>query len=412
MIKLKSSITEIVTVKIVTLLVIKVVPPLVLRNHTVSFSSVFFPVFYFFGSLDTTFTMQTVKESGSLTTLSDGVYQTKYGDTQKLNSFNYRQWAWSIQIFLQSENALAIALGEEEQPPAEDRQNHSNWIACEEKALVIIYNSCTSVTQEHVEDVNSASEMWRKLKDKFDTLNSHASQLEVRWNFNQARAQPGQTIEDYIACLLHFWKTLAGTESAITNETFKSHLLSTLPKEYDNYIDILMEQESQHSIDSLIKRLLEWEKTLLSHQAENSSSNLSITSSSTLLTHHTPWPGRQVSTTGTRGGQSRVHRGERFHSSHQTHGMIARGHGQGRFSWNRHDQPSRLGGTGRVGAQRSSSGSLCWYCGRGGHYRRECSAQSHGLEAQRSDKSGRANHQFAEVAYTLTISHAFIVTCL
>lgn len=250
--------------------------------------------------------MQTMKDSSSLTThgtlASDGVYRTKYGDTQKLNSFNYRQWARSIQIFLRSENALAIALGEEEQPPPEDRQNRSDWIAREGKALAIIYNSCTSVTQEHVEDVNSASEMWKKLKDKFDTLNSRAGQLDVRRNFNQARAQPGQTIEDYLACLLRFRKTLAGTESAITDETFKSHLLSTLPKEYDNYVDILMEQESQHSIDSLIKRLLEREKTLLSRQADNSSSNLSMTSGSALLTHHTSWPPRQASTTEVRGG--------------------------------------------------------------------------------------------------------------
>jgi len=139
-------------------------------------------------------TMQTVKDSSSIATSTDGIYRTKYGDTPKLNSFNYRQWARSIQIFLRSENALAITLGEEKQPPPLDRQNRSNWIAREGKALAIIYNSCTSVTQEHVEDVNSASEMWQKLKDKFDTVNSRAGQLDVCRNFNQARAQPGQTI--------------------------------------------------------------------------------------------------------------------------------------------------------------------------------------------------------------------------
>ena len=235
--------------------------------------------------------MQTIKDSSSITTAADGVYRTKYGDTQKLNSFNYRQWARSTQIFLRSENALAIALGEEKQPPPEDRQNRSDWIAREGKALTIIYNSCTSVTQEHVEDINSASEMWHKLRGKFDTLNSRAGQLNVRRNFNQAQAQPGQSIEDYLASLLRFRKTLAGTESAITDETFKSHLLSTLPKEYDNYVHILIEQEGQHTIDGLIKRLLEREKTLLSRQAENSSSNMSMTSGSALLSQHSTRPG-------------------------------------------------------------------------------------------------------------------------
>ena len=35
--------------------------------------------------------MQTIKDSSSITTAANGVYRTKYGDTQKLNSFNYRQ---------------------------------------------------------------------------------------------------------------------------------------------------------------------------------------------------------------------------------------------------------------------------------------------------------------------------------
>ena len=144
--------------------------------------------------------MQTIKDNGSLVTpgtlASNWVYRTKYCDTQKLNSFNYRQWAWSIQIFLRSENAPGITLGEEEQPPSNNRQNRSDWIAREGKPLAIIYNSCTSVTQEHVEDMNSASEMWKTLKNMFDRLNSRVGQLDVRRNFNEARAQPGQTMED------------------------------------------------------------------------------------------------------------------------------------------------------------------------------------------------------------------------
>jgi len=132
---------------------------------------------------------------------------------------------------------------------------------------------------------------------------------------------------NYLASLLRFRKTLAGTESAITDKTFRSHLLSTLPKEYDNYVDILMEKESQHTIDSLIKRLLEREKTLLSRQAENTSSNLSMTCGSALLTHHTSYSGPQVETTGMRGRSYRGGLGRRSFVSHSTRGMVARGHG-------------------------------------------------------------------------------------
>ena len=59
----------------------------------------------------------------------------------------------------------------------------------------------------------------------------------------------------------------------------------------------------------------------------------------------------------------------------------------------------------------STRSGVCWHCGRGGHNRRNCSARRRGLEAQRSDNAVRASHQFAELAYAPTVSHALIVTC-
>jgi len=56
-------------------------------------------------------TMQSDKFTDPIQSETDSVYRTKYGNTPKLTSFNYRQWARSIQIFLRAENALAITLG-------------------------------------------------------------------------------------------------------------------------------------------------------------------------------------------------------------------------------------------------------------------------------------------------------------
>ena len=110
------------------------------------------------------------------------------------------------------------------------------------------------------------------LKGKLDRNNSRAGQLEVGRIFNQSCVQSGQTIETYIAQLLLYQKTLAGTDYAITDETtIKALLLSTLSKYYDNYVDILMEQQNQHTIDSLVQRLFERERTLQSRQGESTS---------------------------------------------------------------------------------------------------------------------------------------------
>ncbi|PWW80562.1 hypothetical protein C7212DRAFT_341267 [Tuber magnatum] len=145
--------------------------------------------------------MESEQSSEGIPNQTDGIYQTKYSTTPKLTSFNYCQWARSIQIFLRAENALGITLGEKPEPPVQQMQRCCDWIMREGKALAIIYNSCTMITQQHVEDVEGAKAMWDM-------------------------------------------KTLAGTDNAISDEIFKAHLLSTLPKCYDNYVDILIEHST------------------------------------------------------------------------------------------------------------------------------------------------------------------------
>ena len=118
--------------------------------------------------------------------------------------------------------------------------------------------------------------MWDMLREKLVSNNSRAGQLEVQRSFNQSHVQSGQTIENYIALLLRYLIILAGTNNVITDETFKAHLLSTLPKYYDNYVDILIEQQDQHTLDSLVQRLLEREKTFQLRQGRSTSGSALI----------------------------------------------------------------------------------------------------------------------------------------
>lgn len=296
--------------------------------------------------------MEAEQSSEAIQNQTDGTYRTKYGITPKLTSFNYRQWARSIQIFLRAENALAITLGEEPEPPAQQVQRRSDWIMREGKALAIIYNSCTMITQQHVEDVEGARAMWDMLKEKFDSNNSRAGQLEVRRSFNQSRVQSGQTIENYIALLLRYRKTLAGTNNAITDETFKAHLLSTLSKCYDNYVDILMEQQDQHTIDSLVQRLLEREKTLQSRQGESASG------SALIMRHSRDQRTSNHSST----LASRIGSGPRH----------ARGAYSGRVNYSHQPWRTGRGGSRTTGERFEGKAIVCWHCGKEGHRRSEC----------------------------------------
>lgn len=241
----------------------------------------------------------------------------------------------------------------------------------EGKALAIIYNSCTMITQQHVADAEGARAMWDMLKEKFDSNNSRAGQLEGQRSFNQSRVQSGQTIEDYIALLLRYQKTLAGTNRAITDETFKAHLLSTLPKCYDNYVDILMEQQDEHTIDSLVQRLLEREKILQSRQGEG-------TSGSALIMRHSR---EQRTSYPSSGLTSRI-------TSSARHG---RGTYSGRINYSRHPWRTGRGGNRTTGERFEGKAIVCWHCGKEGHRRSECRSRRGRQKARPREHLGEQN---------------------
>jgi len=131
---------------------------------------------------------------------------------------------------------------------------------------------------------------------------------------------------------------------------------------YDNYVDILMEQQDEHTIDSLIQRLLEREKTLQSRSGENTSANTAMTLGSALTVRHAVNHGT-------------LNPNLRLASRMPTRSRRGRGVYHGRGSTSHPPWRARHGGAGRrSGGAWVGRGMNCWHCGKQGHRRSECRA--------------------------------------
>ena len=92
--------------------------------------------------------------------------------------------------------------------------------------------------------------------------------------FSGARPVEGKPIADYVSTLLYFRDQLSGTEEPITDSTFISLLLMTLPAAFDMFSDILL---GQRTVEELIAKIREMEDTLRTCQADYGSTNTSST---------------------------------------------------------------------------------------------------------------------------------------
>jgi len=270
-------------------------------------------------------------------------YRCKYGEIDKLSDTNFAQWVRNIRAFLRGENCLQIVLKEEAEPSADEYTKWKDYESRKGAAYALIFASCTPEIQEYISGLDEPADMWTKLREKLDTSASRAGRTMLARQFSQSKPDPSQPIQKYLAKLLQFRRRLAGTDQAISDEAFSSHVISTLPTSFNSFVDIILHQPDGYTVGNLISKVIEAEATVHSRTSEQTSLNTSITSGTALYTNSLSRGYRGNSQVGTRGRAS-------------LRGGRTLGRARGGRSWK--------------GGRRDLIS--CWYCGLRGHRESDC----------------------------------------
>jgi len=97
--------------------------------------------------------------------------------------------------------------------------------------------------------------MWSILKDRFDSTVSTKGRLAIRKQFQATRPVPGQPLSHFISILHMLQYQLTGTEHAIDNETFKDHMLVSLPANYSTLVEIIHERKLFITVAEVIHKI-------------------------------------------------------------------------------------------------------------------------------------------------------------
>ena len=289
------------------------------------------------------------------------VYRCKYGEINKLTHYNYARWKRDIEFFLQAESALSIVLGDEVHPGGRVARG-TEFDRRSGKAAAIINASCHGSVKTYINGMRDPHLMWEELRTKLDTSNTRAGRTAILRHFNQLRPTPGSSIAEYVTLLLDCRQELEGSEQAIQNETFITHLVTSLPAECNSIVDIITHQPiERQTVDYVIATLVEWETSRRNHKLEVGSN---ATVGSTMIT------------------------GNALHVRSQQ----VRVRNSGRF------RPKSSPRANFVSSRPSSTISLtCWYCNKKGHRQANCFAKRRAdrarLERSGLQKRGPPQHE-------------------
>lgn len=149
-------------------------------------------------------------------------------------------------------------------------------------AYAPIFASCTPEIQEYISGLDEPAEMWNKLHEKLDTTALQAARTVLARQFNQSKPDSTELIQKYLSKLLQFRRRLAGTEQAISDKAFSSHLISILPTSFNSFVDIILHQPDGYTVENLISKVIEAEATSNCRNNERTSLNTCITSRTAL----------------------------------------------------------------------------------------------------------------------------------
>jgi hypothetical protein len=264
-----------------------------------------------------------------------GTYRCKYGETPKLTQYNYHEWRRDMEFFFQAEQGLGIVLGDEEPPAPNARANAmADFARRAGKAAAMINSACSASVKTHIDGMRDPHQMWDVLKTKLDSAGTRSGRTTILRRFNQLRPVEKAPMAEYVSTLSACRKELDGTEQSISDETFITHLFTTLPSTFNSIVDIITHQPAaDQTVDYVISTLISWDNSQRDRRTEVGSG----TNSSTTMTSANALAA-------------------------QTSNRWSRGRGKSARCRGNRNTPTR-------GSDRSIT---CWYCALSGHRQEDC----------------------------------------
>jgi hypothetical protein len=195
-----------------------------------------------------------------------------------------------MEFFFQAEQGLGIVLGDEEPPAPNARANAlADFARRAGKAAAMINSACSSSVKTHIDGMRDPHQMWDTLKTKLDSASTRSGRTAILRRFNQLRPVDKAPMAEYISTLSACRKELDGSEQSISDETFITHLLTTLPSTFNSIVDIITHQPpADQTVDYVISTLISWDNSQRDRRTEvgsGTNTSATMTNANALVAH-------------------------------------------------------------------------------------------------------------------------------
>jgi len=165
------------------------------------------------------------------------MFKTNYGFIPKLTHNNYPTLRKKVRHALVAMRAYDIVTGDELLPQGNGsaaRTLQKEWHRRANDAIAQIQLGCTGDLLPLIDDIDDPVEMWQTLQNRLDNRTNQVGQTQIVRNSHALCPSKDEKTTQYFNRLIDLRKKLIGSPKAISDETMKTHIFSTMPKEIRN----------------------------------------------------------------------------------------------------------------------------------------------------------------------------------
>jgi hypothetical protein len=174
------------------------------------------------------------------------LFKHPQGTFERLTSTNYASWKNNMTRLLQALGVWKVINGTEARTHDPVREEYFDRDAFEydvrrahrkiEKfealcatANAALYSACSVSVRVYIDAIESPSQIWTTLQQRLDSTSTSVGRQALYSAFSELHPKPGAPIGDYFSQLLEIRNQITGTNEAISDAAFKTHLFKTLP---------------------------------------------------------------------------------------------------------------------------------------------------------------------------------------
>jgi hypothetical protein len=188
------------------------------------------------------------------------LFKTDYGFIPKLTHDNYPTWRKKVRRVVVAMRVYNIVNGGELFPEGNGsaaRTLQKEWHQKANEAIALIHLGCTDDLLPWIDDIDDPVEMWQMLQGRLYNTTNQVIRTQIVRKFHALRPSNDEKITQYFTRLIDLRKKLIGSPETISDETMKTHIFSTMPKEFETTIKILEQQIPVPTAQQVMDRLRE-----------------------------------------------------------------------------------------------------------------------------------------------------------